>query len=70
VGCGTCTKEGVCFVDAIRLEGERAVIDQNECRGCGRCAAVCPKDAIRVVIENDAFIENAIRRISNDVDVT
>jgi heterodisulfide reductase subunit A-like polyferredoxin len=69
VGCGTCTKN-VCFVDAIHLDGEHAVIDQTECRGCGRCAAVCPKEAIQVVIEDENYIAHAIRHISEHVDVT
>ena len=69
VGCGTCTKD-VCFVDAIHLAADHAVIDPAECRACGRCAAVCPKGAITVVIDDKAYIEHAIERISQLVDVT
>lgn len=68
-GCGVCTNED-CFVDAIRMIDDRAVIDQSQCRGCGRCASLCPQAAISVVIENKAFMENAIRQISKSVDVT
>ncbi len=62
IGCGTCTR-GVCFVDAIRLVGKRAV-HSEACRGCGHCVTVCPQKAIEVVIENDAFIEDTINRLT------
>ena len=67
VGCGTCT-EGICFVNAIRLEDEKAIIS-NVCRGCGRCVEVCPESAIKLTIQNDDFMEESIRRVSSVVDV-
>lgn len=66
-GCGICTK-GVCFIDAIRIENGRAVIGED-CRGCGNCADVCPRGAIKINIEKEDYIENAIRRLSQAVDV-
>jgi len=42
VGCGICT-QGACFVDAVRLKGKVAVIDEAACRGCGQCVSVCPE---------------------------
>ncbi len=69
VGCGTCT-DNVCFVNAITLEDGRAVIDQDACRGCGRCATVCPADAIDVVVEDETYISRAIGRISGLVDLS
>ncbi len=68
VGCGACNADDVCFVQANGLEEGRAVIGEN-CRGCGRCASVCPNGAIRLIIENETFIEDAISRIANAVDV-
>jgi ferredoxin len=68
VGCGTCTQD-VCFVDAIRLEGGRAVISQA-CRGCGRCIEVCPERAIVLSVDDDQFIERTIERLSALVDVS
>ena len=65
-GCGLCTR-GECFVDAIHVEGGRAVIDQSQCRACGRCAAVCPHEAISLVIEDEAYISNAIESIGASV---
>ncbi|MBN2549909.1 MAG: 4Fe-4S binding protein [Anaerolineales bacterium] len=67
-GCGTCT-QGVCFVDAIRLVDGRAVIGED-CRGCGRCAEVCPNDAIEVSIAEPAYVHKTIERISSLVDLT
>lgn len=67
-GCGVCAS-GVCFVDAITLSDERAVI-ADICRGCGRCVAVCPQDAIEMTIEGEGVVDAAIQRISSLVDVT
>jgi ferredoxin len=67
-GCGTCT-EGVCFVDAIRLDNDRAVIT-TECRGCGLCVEVCPNEAIELRIDQAAFVQNTIDRLSPLVDIT
>jgi ferredoxin len=68
VGCGVCTQE-VCFVDAITLEGQRAVIG-DACRGCGRCVEVCPHRAIELSIHDDRFIERTIARLSPLVDIS
>lgn len=67
-GCGACT-QGVCFVDAIRLENGQALISQA-CRGCGRCVDVCPQHAIELTIEEGAFVEKSIAHISPLVDVS
>ncbi len=70
IGCGTCVETADCIVGGIRLSGGRAVIDENVCRGCGRCAEVCPEGAIDLVIQNSGFIRAAIERIRSKVDVT
>ena len=67
VGCRLCA-EGVCFVDAIRMEDELAVIGAD-CRGCGRCVEICPADAIELSIDEDLFMQQSIERISPLVDV-
>lgn len=69
VGCGACT-QGICFVEAIRLDGKQAVIDDEQCRGCGRCADTCPNNAIRVEIDRTDYIEAVIERISGLVDLS
>jgi ferredoxin len=68
IGCGTCVQD-VCFVDAIRLDGGRAVI-QDACRGCGRCVEVCPEGAIELSVGDGRFVERAIERLSALVDVS
>lgn len=67
VGCGLCTRD-ICFVDAIKLVDDRAVIT-DECRGCGQCVRSCPHDAIEIEIEHDTFVDEAVARISAVVDV-
>ena len=67
LGCGTCT-DGVCFINAIHLENGRAHFSE-ECRGCGNCVEVCPEGAIRVLIEQQDYIDNAIQRLAEAVDV-
>jgi NAD-dependent dihydropyrimidine dehydrogenase PreA subunit len=57
-------------VNAIHVENKHAVINEQECRGCGRCVETCPNNAIEVIIENSGFINDSIRRISDVVDVT
>ena len=68
IGCGTCTK-GSCFVKAISVIGNRAIIS-NECRGCGRCISVCPQKAIEITIDDKKFVKKSIMQIESLVDVS
>ncbi|MFX0105048.1 MAG: DUF362 domain-containing protein [Candidatus Hodarchaeota archaeon] len=67
-GCNLCTK-GYCFVDAIHLINEKAVIGK-ECRGCGRCVSVCPHGAIELTIEDNSYVEKSIEELDKILDVT
>jgi ferredoxin len=68
IGCGDCT-QGICFVDAITLQGEKAVIDEETCRACGRCISICKQEAIQMIIQNPDFIKESLEKISSAVDV-
>lgn len=65
IGCGICVSK--CYIDAIRLEGTRAVIG-DLCRVCGRCAMHCPQQAIKLRLRNPNAVEDVVRRIESMVD--
>lgn len=45
-GNGECVE--VCPLDAITIENNVAVVDQDTCGDCGACVDVCPNEAISV----------------------
>jgi len=62
LGCGECTQD-ICFVDAIRMVGDRARIG-SDCRGCGQCVDVCPNEAIELHFDQSPHVENTIQHLS------
>jgi ferredoxin len=60
-GCGVCT-ENVCFINGISIKEGKAIISDN-CVACGRCIEICPNDAIDLLIENEDFIKDTIKRV-------
>ncbi len=44
VGCGACVEE--CSSDALSLNDEIAVVDDDLCVECGLCVEACPSEAI------------------------
>lgn len=45
IACGICVKN--CPADAIYIEDNHAVIDEEKCISCGMCAVKCPRGIIR-----------------------
>lgn len=45
IACGICVKN--CPADAIHIEDNHAVIDEEKCISCGMCAVKCPRGIIR-----------------------
>ncbi len=43
--CHVCTNQFGCI--ALVREGDKVMIDETQCVGCGQCAQVCPFDAIK-----------------------
>lgn len=68
-GCGSCERSGVCYVDAIKVNGDKASIDEAFCKGCGRCIEVCPSRAIELKINDPSFLKSAINRVEPLVDI-
>jgi len=50
-GCGRCV--GECPASALRLEGQKALLEGERCIGCGQCIAMCPEKAIEVSWKRD-----------------
>jgi ferredoxin len=61
VGCGACAE--ICPVDAVRMEGDRAVVDTDWCIGCGVCAGVCPADAISIVRRSESSAPESVKAL-------
>lgn len=61
LGFGSCVE--ACAFNAIHVENGVAVVDSEKCTGCGRCAAVCPKNLIELIPENKKV---AVRCSSHD----
>lgn len=62
-GCKLCVRD-VCFVNAVHMDGKRAVIDGDVCRGCGRCVEICPLDAIELTFRPAFSVDKSIERIT------
>ena len=41
----------------------------DECKGCGRCAAACAREAVRISVDDPRYLEACVERISSLVDV-
>jgi len=69
--CGACTAEGVCRVHAVSLGSTRAEISLEECIACGRCANVCPQNAISFQIDSEVdVVGQLLAQIEARTDIT
>lgn len=48
IGCGLCVRN--CPQEAITLENNLAVINQEKCIGCGKCMEVCRRNCITPIV--------------------
>jgi len=67
IDCGECLE--ACIYGFIQIEEGKAVIDPC-CVTCGRCVDACPENAIEVRISDPSYIEKAIEKLSQAVEVT
>lgn len=44
IGCSACVD--VCPVNALSMDGDKAVCDADTCIDCGACISTCPVQAI------------------------
>ncbi len=67
-GCGICVDR--CFVGAISLQDNEAVIDENKCKACGVCVEQCPQDAISIEVTNGELMKRSFfDRIESKIDL-
>ena len=68
VGCGECFK--VCIYNGLKMKNGKAMINQKNCRGCGRCENKCPNKAISITIDDFSRIDELVARFEERVDIT
>lgn len=47
LGLGSC--EAACAFDAIHIKDRLAVVDEDKCRGCGKCVDSCPRSVLKLM---------------------
>ena len=50
-GCGTCVEW--CPVEALSIDGDHPVVEDNWCVGCGACITRCPNSAAKLKLRTD-----------------
>ena len=58
IGLGSCVQK--CVFDAIHLVDGVAVVDREKCRGCGVCAAECPKKIIKLIPYDQKYVVQCV----------
>jgi len=66
IGCGECVDS--CYLKAIEIVNGRAV-RKDICRLCGRCAARCPQQAIKIRLDNPNVVDDVVNRLLSIVEI-
>ncbi len=67
-GCGICQER--CFMGAISMEDDKAVLDETKCRACGVCVEQCPQDCINIeVTDGEKMKKSFFERIESKIDL-
>lgn len=66
--CGICVKE--CFTGALSVYENRIAWSGELCKGCGRCAMVCPKKVVSLTIDDlDEAVADVMGRIIQRINI-
>lgn len=66
--CEICVE--ACHAKALKCKDMKIIRDLKKCKGCGRCIAVCPKNAVSVRVDNiDEAINDLAERIKPIADL-
>ena len=68
VGCEECLE--VCVFNGMEMIDNKAVVNQKNCLGCGRCETTCPNDAISISITDISYVDKLIKDLEAHVEVS
>jgi NAD-dependent dihydropyrimidine dehydrogenase PreA subunit len=68
VGCEECLE--VCVFNGMEMINEKAVVNQVQCLGCGRCESTCPNDVISITITDTSYVDKLIKDLEAHVEVS
>ena len=60
----------VCAFTGMEMINDKAVVNQDNCLGCGRCESICPNKATSIIITDSTRVDDLINKLEDYVDVT
>jgi ferredoxin len=54
----------------MEMIDNKAVVNQNNCLGCGRCETTCPNEAITITISDLSYVDKLIEDLEAHVEVS